>query len=91
LKFDGIEDGRLKRYCLRRVYCTLFINYQIQLRIVREFGLPDTTVEILQNSHFYHSNEVRHHQPQTNEGYKTLLIYGTPSLYLHLLGQAIFG
>ena len=41
------------------------VNYQIQLRIVREFGLPDTTVEILQNSHFYHSNEVRHRQPPT--------------------------
>jgi hypothetical protein len=47
-------------YCDRRA-----VNYQIQLRIVREFGLPDTTVEILQNSHFYHSNEVRHHQPPT--------------------------
>ncbi|XP_063430369.1 BTB/POZ domain-containing protein 7-like [Mytilus trossulus] len=50
-------------YCDRRV-----VNYQIQLRIVREFGLPDSTIEILQNSHFYHSNNVRHHhhpQPPT--------------------------
>lgn len=38
-------------YCDRRA-----INTQLQLRTVREFGLPDTTIEILQNSQLYYSN-----------------------------------
>lgn len=40
------------------------VNYQIQLRIVREFGLPDTTVKILQNSQSYYSNEGECNQKQ---------------------------
>ena len=30
---------------------------QIQLRVVREFGLPDSTVEILQNRQYYYSKD----------------------------------
>ncbi|XP_033736507.1 LOW QUALITY PROTEIN: BTB/POZ domain-containing protein 7-like [Pecten maximus] len=32
------------------------INCQLQLRTVREFGMPDITIEILQNSQIYYSN-----------------------------------
>lgn len=32
------------------------INCQVQLRTVREFGMPDITIEILQNSQMYYPN-----------------------------------
>jgi len=31
------------------------IMYQIKLRVVREFGLPDSTVEVLQNAQYYYN------------------------------------
>lgn len=33
------------------------IMCQIQLRVVREFGWPDATVDVLQDIQYYHSNE----------------------------------
>ena len=30
---------------------------QVQLRVVREFGLPDTTIEILQNRQYYYNKD----------------------------------
>ncbi|KAK3583322.1 hypothetical protein CHS0354_038932 [Potamilus streckersoni] len=33
------------------------IMYQIQLRVVREFGMPDLTVEVLKNSSYYHPQD----------------------------------
>lgn len=33
------------------------ILYQIKMRVVREFGLPDSTVEVLQNSQYYYSSD----------------------------------
>ena len=40
------------------------VTYQIQLRVVREFGLPDSSAEILHNSQHYH----HHHQQQQRAG-----------------------
>lgn len=39
--------------CLDR----LSIMYQIKLRVVREFGLPDSTVDVLQNAQYYYNND----------------------------------
>ena len=33
------------------------VTYQIQLRVVREFGLPDSTVEVLQGASVYQTEE----------------------------------
>ena len=33
------------------------VNHQLQLRTVREFGLPDSTVEVLQNSQRYYQSD----------------------------------
>lgn len=32
--------------------------YQIKLRVVREFGLPDSTVDVLQNTQYYYNDSV---------------------------------
>ncbi|KAK7000055.1 BTB/POZ domain-containing protein 7 [Biomphalaria glabrata] len=40
------------------------VSLQIQLRVVREFGLPDSAVEVLQNRQYYYTNNshsCRHH------------------------------
>ena len=61
-----LHESKLTSRALSLPYCDRrTVNYQIQLRIVREFGLPDNTVEVLQNSHFYHSNNAPRHQPPT--------------------------
>ncbi|XP_064602149.1 LOW QUALITY PROTEIN: BTB/POZ domain-containing protein 7-like [Liolophura sinensis] len=46
------------------------ITLQLQLRIVREFGLPDSTVEVLQNGQFYYPEDLQfvhleRHYPRT--------------------------
>ena len=35
------------------------VSARIQLRVVREFGLPDNTVEVMTNSQYYYSEETR--------------------------------
>lgn len=40
------------------------VTYQIKLRVVREFGLPDSAVEILQNSQYYYPEESQYVERQ---------------------------
>ncbi|KAH3853546.1 hypothetical protein DPMN_096073, partial [Dreissena polymorpha] len=39
-------------YTDRRSVC-----HQLQLRVVREFGWPDTTVDVIQNAHYYYNSD----------------------------------
>lgn len=56
--------------CIDKRAVTKAVCLQIQLRVVREFGLPDSAIEILQNSQYYYTNSSHHcrhfdqHYPQ---------------------------
>jgi len=45
---------------LQRAFSAPFLDrrqvmYQLHLRVVREFGLPDSTVEVLQNTQYFYN------------------------------------
>lgn len=46
--------------CIEKRSITKNVSILIQLRVVREFGLPDSAVEVLQNSQYYYTNSSHH-------------------------------
>ncbi|WAR20178.1 BTBD7-like protein [Mya arenaria] len=70
LRHVDIVSGTIPAYLDRRA-----VMYQLHLRVVREFGWPDSTVEVLQNVQYYYNREPppqRDHPTYADQSYPPL-------------------
>ncbi|XP_050406093.1 BTB/POZ domain-containing protein 7 [Patella vulgata] len=62
------REQELRKSKLAQRACSLpcsdkrMVTFNIQLKVVREFGLPDSTVEVLQNSQYYYPQNTQYIQ-----------------------------
>lgn len=54
--------------CYDKRSLTMNAAFCIQLRVVREFGLPDSAVEVLQNCQYYYTNSSCRRHPNRYQG-----------------------